>query len=137
MLFSFCRVSVSRAIKPFAEPGRPPDWFSQKVSSQVHVLLEHFLRCKVGSLPGPARPPNPSTTPVFFKYLAHLGFPGCSAVKNPANVGDMGWTPGREDPWRRKWQPSPVFLPGKSHGQRSLDGLQFIRSQKSLTQLGN
>lgn len=25
------RVSVSRAIKPFAEPGRPPDWFSQKV----------------------------------------------------------------------------------------------------------
>ena len=23
-------------------------------------------------------------------------------------------------PWRRKWQPSPVFLPRKSHGQRSL-----------------
>ena len=29
---------------------------------------------------------------------------------------------GREDPWRRKWQPTPVFLPGKSHGQRSLVG---------------
>ena len=25
-------------------------------------------------------------------------------------------------PWRRKWQPTPVFLPGKSHGQRSLEG---------------
>ena len=25
-------------------------------------------------------------------------------------------------PWRRKWQPPPVFLPGKSHGQRSLMG---------------
>ena len=24
--------------------------------------------------------------------------------------------------WRRKWQPTPVFLPGKSHGQRSLMG---------------
>ena len=24
-------------------------------------------------------------------------------------------------PWRRAWQPTPVFLPGKSHGQRSLD----------------
>ena len=24
--------------------------------------------------------------------------------------------------WRRKWQPTPVFLPGKSHGQRSLEG---------------
>ena len=23
-------------------------------------------------------------------------------------------------PWKRKWQPTPVFLPGKSHGQRSL-----------------
>ena len=26
-------------------------------------------------------------------------------------------------PWSRKWQPPPVFLPGKSHGQRSLAGL--------------
>ena len=25
-------------------------------------------------------------------------------------------------PWRRKWQPTPVFLPGKSQGQRSLTG---------------
>ena len=25
-------------------------------------------------------------------------------------------------PWRRKWQPMPVFLPGESHGQRSLVG---------------
>jgi len=24
--------------------------------------------------------------------------------------------------WRRKWQPTPVFLPGKSHGQRHLAG---------------
>ena len=27
-----------------------------------------------------------------------------------------------EDPWRRKWQPTPVLLPGESHGQRSLAG---------------
>ena len=25
-------------------------------------------------------------------------------------------------PWRRKWQPTPVFVPGESHGQRSLAG---------------
>ena len=25
-------------------------------------------------------------------------------------------------PWRRKWQPTPVVLPGESHGQRSLVG---------------
>ena len=29
-------------------------------------------------------------------------------------------------PWKRKWQPTPVFLPGKSHGQRSLAG--YIQS---------
>ena len=28
----------------------------------------------------------------------------------------------RKIPWRRKWQPTPVFLPGESHGQRSLEG---------------
>ena len=26
----------------------------------------------------------------------------------------------RKMPWRRKWQPTPVFLPGRPHGQRSL-----------------
>ena len=33
-------------------------------------------------------------------------------------VRSLGW----EDPWRRKWQPTPVFLLGESHGQRSLVG---------------
>ena len=28
----------------------------------------------------------------------------------------------RKIPWRRAWQPTPVFLPGESHGQRSLVG---------------
>ena len=28
----------------------------------------------------------------------------------------------RKIPWRRKWQPTPVFLPGETHGQRSLMG---------------
>ena len=29
---------------------------------------------------------------------------------------------GQKDPWSRKWQPTPVFLPGEFHGQRSLVG---------------
>ena len=45
-------------------------------------------------------------------------------VKNsPVNVGDVRDTvsiPGLGRSWRRKWQSTPVFLPGKSHGQRSL-----------------
>ena len=32
----------------------------------------------------------------------------------------------RKIPWRRKWQPTPVFLLGKSHGQRSLAGYGVV-----------
>ena len=42
-------------------------------------------------------------------------------VKNlPANAGDVGEL--RKMPWRREWALIPVFLPGKSHGQRNLAG---------------
>ena len=34
-------------------------------------------------------------------------------------------------PWRRNWQPTPVFLPGKSHGQRSLAGYSPYDRAKS------
>ena len=49
--------------------------------------------------------------------------PGGSAIKNlPVNAGDTGLIPGpRKIPWR-KWQPTPVFLPEKSRGQKSLEG---------------
>jgi len=44
--------------------------------------------------------------------------PGGSVGKESAcNAGDPGLIP-----WRRKWHPTPVFLPGKPHGQRSLVG---------------
>ena len=37
----------------------------------------------------------------------------------------------RKIPWRREWQPTPVFLPGESRGQRSLVAFSPRRSQKS------
>ena len=53
-----------------------------------------------------------------------MGFPSDSLVKNPpTKAGDAGSIPASEKiPWRRKGQPPPVFLPGKSHGQKSLVG---------------
>ena len=42
----------------------------------------------------------------------------------------------RKIPWRRKWQPTPLFLSGESHGQRILAGYS-PRGCKSLTQLSN
>ena len=44
-------------------------------------------------------------------------------VKNHLQCRRCGFDPWiREIPWRRAWQPTPVFLPGESHGQRSLVG---------------
>ena len=49
-----------------------------------------------------------------------------SSGESTCNVGDtrdVGWIPGSgRFPWRKKWQSTPVFLSGESHGQRSLVG---------------
>ena len=52
-------------------------------------------------------------------------------VKNPpATAGNTGLIPlFRKLPWKRKWQPTPVFLPGESCRQRT-DGLLSIGSQR-------
>ena len=54
-------------------------------------------------------------------------FPGGASVKEPAcqckickRHGFDPWV--RKIPWRRKWQPTPIFLPGESHGPRKLAG---------------
>ena len=54
----------------------------------------------------------------------NVGFPGGSDSKDSTcNVGDPGLIPGvGKIPWRRKWVPIPVLLPGEFHGQRSLVG---------------
>ena len=43
-------------------------------------------------------------------------------VKNLPAMQEPGSIPGLEDYLKKEWQPTPVFLPGKSHGQRSLAG---------------
>ena len=57
-------------------------------------------------------------------------------VKNlPVNATDAGdvWVQslGQEDPLRRKWQPTPVFLPGKSQEERSLVGYSLRDHKES------
>ena len=51
------------------------------------------------------------------------GFLGDSDGKESAcNLGDLGSIPGGKIPCRRDWLPTPVFLPGEFHGQRSQEG---------------
>ena len=65
-----------------------------------------------------------------------LYFPHSSVGKESAcNAGDLGSIPGLgRSPGlgRRKWQPTPVFLPGGSHGQRGL-AVYNPWNHKSLT----
>ena len=65
-----------------------------------------------------------------------LDFPGVSAVKTlPAMQEMQVWSLGQEDPLERKWLSPAVFLPGKSHEQRSLWG-KVYGAAKSWTQVG-
>jgi len=63
----------------------------------------------------------------FITFIECLGFPHRSVSSTPeefnSSVGKI--------PWRRKWQPTPVFLPRESHGQKSLVGYS-IWNRKEL-----
>ena len=65
-----------------------------------------------------------------------MSFPGSSAGKESiCNAGDLGpWA--EKIPWRRKWQPTPVILPGESHGQRNRQATVY-RMAKGQTNLSN
>ena len=58
---------------------------------------------------------------------------GPGGKESACNAGDRfnSWV--RNIPWRRAWQPTPVFLPGESHGQRSVVGYTSRGYKKSDT----
>ena len=62
-------------------------------------------------------------------YAITYDFPVAQTVKNlPEMQETRGLIPGSERfPWKRKWQPTPVFLSGEFQGQ---GGLQSMGSQK-------
>ena len=77
---------------------------------------------------------------IFGKPLGNLASQVALVVKNlPASAGDardLGSIPGLgRFPWRRKWQPTPVFLPGESHGQGSLVGYSpWVHTELDMTE---
>ena len=66
-----------------------------------------------------------------------MGFPGgvigkestCQCRQRPKRRGLNPWV--RKIPWRTEWQPTLVFLPGESHGQKSLVGYSPWGSKES------
>ena len=64
-----------------------------------------------------------------------MGFPGLLSGKEPTcQYRRRRFDPWvRKIPWRRKWQPTLVFLPGKPNGQRSLVGYSPKGCRESYT----
>ena len=99
----------------------PTEWGSFFLKRVLCYCLQDFLSSK-------SRCSELSYLTTLIAYPHYpVNLPGSSEVKNlPSNAGDArdsGLFPGSGYiPWRRQWQPTPVFLPGESHGQRSLVG---------------
>ena len=109
-------VKLLSRVRLFATPWtvayQSPPWDSPGKSTGVgcHFLLQGIFLTH-GSNPGLQHSRQ------MLKPLSHQGSPICW------KCGIHEFTPWvGKILWRRKWQTTPVFLPGKSHGQRSLMG---------------
>ena len=102
------------------------------VRSLLAVSLETFLTT-ISMLPSEAPLLNPSHCDLVLVTCGHdhystlIAFLGGASGKEPACQGRRHrryrFHPRvRKIPWRRVWQPTPAFLPGESHGQKSLAG---------------
>ena len=89
---------------------------------------------------------NPRELTSFFGALSPLAWEGGLFRLLPRTSNDkattdhargrLGFDPWvRKIPWRKAWQPIPVFLPGESYGQRNLAAHGVIQSQTRLKRL--
>ena len=128
-VFAIYTICFSPSFLFFSHPGINPE--EQTPENITNGHFEDEETDAQGYSAPRARGSNPELF-FFFNYtiLSLMGFLGGSVVKNSSanaeDSGDPGFDPwiGRI-PWRRKWQPTPVFLPGKAHGQKEPSGLQF------------
>ena len=80
---------------------KSPYWFSDNHPTRTFGWVSFLSRFSVSPLPT-----------WFARWRIYM------LCRRPRRCRFDPWV--RKMPWRRKWQSTPVFLPGKSHGQRSL-----------------
>ena len=70
----------------------------------------------------------------YFEKSSQVEQVGKNPPADAGDVRDSSLVPGLgRFPWRKAWQPTQVFLPGESHGQRSLAGYSPQNSKESDT----
>ena len=129
----FCHLSHQ------GSPGSP--WWGQILESYL-LELEPWLPCSVQGQPWGRFFICVSLS--FFRCtpskIIVTNFPGGLIVKEPTwhcrrhkRCGFDSWV--GKIPWRRAWQPTPVFLPGESHEQRGLAGYSaWVRNELEMTE---
>ena len=75
----------------------------------------------------------------YYIFTRIIGLPWCFSGKEfTCQCRRSRFNPWvRKIPWRRKWKPTPIFLPGKSHGQRNLVGYSPWGHKNSRTWLSD
>ena len=110
-------VSVGIGSQPHSPPLPLPPFQipSRYIKHLIFQSLVLPISTPFSSVPGPY---------IYDLPTSNSGFPWWLSSKEPAcrcrRRGLDPWV--RKIPWRRKWQPNALFVPGKSHGQRSLVG---------------
>ena len=115
---------LSRPLPARVLAKRPETWICLLLlprPSRAHIVLpsrRHLLSKRASDW----RPPQSSPPVLCLRSSFGGGFPGNLVLQN-LQCRRLGFDPWvGKIPWRRKWQPTPGFLPGKSLGQRSLVG---------------
>ena len=100
------------------------------LSLHPHSFPYNFAVPCLPPVPPPRQwsPPAPTWSDFYFDWA--------SLVTQTVNGRRPGFDPWlRNIPWRRQWQPAPVFFPKKSHGQRSLVGYSpWVCKESDMTE---
>ena len=127
--------SPAPSLQPLLKNG---SWARNTFSSLLDDSSPNLGPLALLPFPSPGNLPNPRIEPRSPalrvdsllsepKLYKIRGFPGSTSGKESAcqcrrhkRFGFDPWV--GKIPWRRAWEPTPVFLPGESHGQGSLAG---------------
>ena len=92
----------------------------QNQCSASHSLWKHFRKLHVSTQPFSHWVNKHGDTSQVALIVKKKITRQCRRPQRRERCGFYPWV--GKSPWRRAWQPTPVFLPGESHGQRSLVG---------------
>ena len=99
------------------------------------IKIRILVQMKISHIQPQAHPPVSSIRGDVLKLILcqnPRAFQVAQTVKNPLQYRRAGFDPWvRKIPWRREWQPTPVFLPAESHGQRSPVGYSLWDHKES------